>query len=81
MSGSAKVVDDRAKARELWNPILRAWFESADDPDLRLIHVDVEHAEYWDTPGGKVASLFALVKGAITGDGGDMESDVGSVSM
>lgn len=81
VTGSAEVVEDRAKAQELWNPILKAWFEGPDDPMLRLIRVDVEHAEYWDTPGGKVASLFALVKGAITGDGGDMNSDVGSVSM
>lgn len=81
VTGSAEVVDDRAQARALWSPILRAWFDSPDDPDLRLIRVDVEHAEYWDTPGGKVASLFALVKGALTGDGGSMQSDVGSVSM
>lgn len=81
VTGTAQVVEDRAKARELWSPLLKSWFEGPDDPMLRLIRVDVEHAEYWDTPGGKVASLFALVKGAITGDGGDMHSDVGSVSM
>ncbi|MEP7380954.1 MAG: pyridoxamine 5'-phosphate oxidase family protein [Gemmatimonadota bacterium] len=81
VTGRAQVVDDRVKARELWNPILRAWFESADDPDLRLIRVEVEHAEFWDTPGGKIASLFSLVKGAITGDGEKMNSDVGRVSM
>ncbi len=81
VTGHAQVVDDRAAARELWNPILRAWFDSPDDPNLRLIRVDVEHAEYWDTPGGKIASLFSLVKGAITGDGAHMNSDVGSVSM
>lgn len=81
VSGRAQVVDDRERAHDLWNPILKAWFDGPDDPELRLIRVDVEHAEYWDTPGGKIASLFSLVKGAITGDGENMNSDVGSVSM
>ena len=67
LTGEATVVQDIAKTHELWNPLLRAWFESADDPRIRLIRVDAESAEYWDTPGGKVASLISLVKSAVTG--------------
>ena len=81
MSGRAQVVNDRVRARDLWSPILKAWFDGPDDPDLRLIRIDVEHAEYWNTPGGKIASLFSLVKGAITGDGERMNRDAGSLSM
>ncbi|MBK6487289.1 MAG: pyridoxamine 5'-phosphate oxidase family protein [Gemmatimonadetes bacterium] len=81
VSGSAQVVDDRARARELWSPLLRGWFDSPEDPLLRLIRIDVEEAEYWDTPGGKVASLFSLLKGAITGDSGDNNADVGRVAL
>ena len=36
--------------------------------------VDVESAEYWDNPGGRVATVISLVKSKITGqpyDGGD----------
>lgn len=75
VSGTATVVNDRAKIADFWNPFMKAWFEGPDDPDIRLLRVEVEDAEYWDTPGGKVASLISLVKGAVTGDGSGMKSD------
>ena len=67
VTGTASVLDDRQKIHEFWSPFLRSWFESADDPTIRLLRIDVDEVEYWDTPGGKVASLYSLVKGAITG--------------
>ena len=33
-----------------------------------LIQVDSESAEYWDTPGGRVASVFSFVKAKATGE-------------
>ncbi len=79
--GTAEVDNDRDRMRSLWSPWMKAWFDSAEDPDLCLLRVSVDEGEYWDTPGGKVASLFSLVKGAITGDAGDMESDHGRVKL
>ncbi len=79
--GTATIDNDRDRMRAMWSAWMRSWFDSADDPNLCLMRIDVEDAEYWDTPGGKVASLMSLVKGAITGDGGDMESDHGRVSF
>jgi general stress protein 26 len=79
--GTAEVDNDRDRMRALWSPWMKSWFESAEDPDLCLLRVTVDEAEYWDTPGGKVASLFSLVKGAVTGDPGDMESDHGRVAF
>lgn len=79
--GTAKVDNDRERMRALWSPWMKAWFDSAEDPELCLLCVTVEEAEYWDTPGGKVASLISLVKGAVTGDAGDMESDHGRVKF
>ncbi|MBC7896780.1 MAG: pyridoxamine 5'-phosphate oxidase family protein [Cytophagaceae bacterium] len=81
LSGTAEVIDDRAKIRELWSPILKAWFDSAEDPNIRLIRVDVDEAEYWDTPGGKVASLIGLVKGMVIGKGADQNNDHGTVRI
>ena len=75
MSGEAEVLNDREKIRELWNPFLRAWFDDAEDPSIRLVRVSVEEAEYWDTPGGKVASLLSMAKAALTGTGSDMSSN------
>jgi general stress protein 26 len=79
--GTAEVDNDRDRMRAMWSPWMKSWFESAEDPDLCLLRITVEEGEYWDTPGGKVASLISLVKGAVTGDGGDMESDHGRVTF
>ena len=81
VSGTAEVVNDRAKIRELWNPIMRSWFDGAEDPNIRLIRVDVDEAEYWDTPGGKVASLIGLVKGVVMGKGADQNNEHGTLRL
>lgn len=69
VSGTARVIDDRAKARELWQPAHKAWFPGGvDDPDLRLIRVDVTGAEYWDSPSSAVVHLVGFVKAVATGE-------------
>lgn len=77
LTGSARVVEDDARKRELWNAVVEAWFpDGPDDPDVILLHVDADSAEYWDTPGGRVASLISFVKAKATGepyDGGENE--------
>lgn len=71
--GSAEVLNDRAKIKELWNPFYKAWFpDGLDDPTIRLIKIEVEEVEYWDSPGGKVASVLGFVKSLVTGDQSDM---------
>lgn len=77
LNGSAQVVDDRAKAKELWNTWVEAWMpQGPEDPSVVLIKVSPESAEYWDTPGGRVASVLSFVKAKVTGqpyDGGENE--------
>ncbi|MGD8194385.1 pyridoxamine 5'-phosphate oxidase family protein [Herbiconiux sp. P18] len=69
LTGTAGVVDDRAKVKELWGSTLEAWFpEGPDDPNVRLLKFTADGAEYWDSPGGKVATLFSLVKSKVTGE-------------
>jgi general stress protein 26 len=75
LTGEAAVVEDSARAHAMWNPLHKAWFTGPDDPTLRLVRIDVHEAEYWDTPGGKIASFLQLAKAAITGDRKDMEDD------
>jgi general stress protein 26 len=49
VSGSAELVRDRGKAESLWNDAMVTWFpKGLDDPDLALLKVTVEKAEYWD---------------------------------
>lgn len=74
MTGRGYVVDDHAKLEELWNTFAEAWLPGGpDDPNAVLIRVDVDRAEYWDTPGGKLASVISLVKSKLTGDTYDAE--------
>jgi general stress protein 26 len=79
LTGRAYVVDDRAKLEELWNTFAEAWLPGGpDNPDATLLRVDVDEAEYWDTPGGKVASLVSFAKTKLTGD--TYDADHGFVS-
>lgn len=77
LSGSAEVVDDVDKLKQLWSTFAEAWLPGGpEDPNAILIHVDVETAEYWDNPGGRVSSLISLAKSKATGkpyDGGENE--------
>jgi general stress protein 26 len=68
VSGTAELVTDPAKARELWNSAVEAWFpEGPEDPGVLLIKVHAEGAEYWDTPGGRVTTLLSYAKSRLTG--------------
>src|SRR4051794_6039088 len=54
LSGTAEVVDDLAKLKELWSTFAEAWLpEGPEDPNAILIHVDADFAQYWDNPGGR----------------------------
>jgi len=69
IDGSAEMVEDQAKKDELWNSWVEAWLpDGKTNPNVVLIKVDPHSAEYWDTPGGKVASLLSFVKAKVTGE-------------
>lgn len=69
LAGSAEVVDDAAKLKELWNPAVEAWFpDGPEDPNVTLLRVDALSGEYWDSPGGRVATIAAFVKQKVTGE-------------
>ncbi len=69
LSGTAQVVRDREKMQELWQPTLKAWFPGGlEDPNIALLQVTVEQAEYWDAPAGWVAKTMGLVKAVTTGE-------------
>jgi general stress protein 26 len=73
LTGQAVIVDDKVKARELWNPMMKSWFpKGLEDPELTLLKVDVSSAEYWDTPSGKMATLIGFSKVLLTGQQADV---------
>jgi general stress protein 26 len=77
LNGTARVVNDDAKKRELWNKVVEAWFPDGPDAGhIVLLKVEAESAEYWDTPGGRLASAFSFAKAKATGkpySGGENE--------
>lgn len=68
MSGIAELVRDRQKLADLWKPQLKAWFpKGLDEPDIALLKVNVEKAEYWDAPSSFVAHTIGFLKAVATG--------------
>ncbi|QXV64407.1 pyridoxamine 5'-phosphate oxidase family protein [Mucilaginibacter achroorhodeus] len=66
--GEAKVEDDKAKMKELWNPFVQAFFpEGLDDPKLTLLKVIPNDAEYWDSSSSRMVVLFNMLKARLTG--------------
>lgn len=77
VSGVADIVRDEQKMKELWKPILKAWFPNGlEDPELTLVRVRIEQAEYWDSPNSTVVQAVGFVKALVGGEsyeGGENE--------
>jgi general stress protein 26 len=68
LTGRAEIVRDRAKIKELWQPHLKAWFpDGVDTPDIALLKVSVERAEYWDSSQSMVAHAVGFISSLATG--------------
>jgi general stress protein 26 len=69
ISGRATLSRDRKLMEALWSKWVEVFFpKGIDDPDLVLLRVDIEKAEYWDAPGSSIGRLYALTKALTTGD-------------
>lgn len=69
VAGTAKLVDDPAKADELWSDALKAYFKRGrNDPDLALIRVRVATAEFWEGPSTGIGRMIAFLVARATRD-------------
>jgi len=66
VSGTANLSNDRAKIRELWSVAAQAFWETRDDPNIRVLKVRPHSAEFWDSPG-KVVTAVKMAAAAVTG--------------
>ncbi|MDQ6896484.1 MAG: pyridoxamine 5'-phosphate oxidase family protein [Actinomycetota bacterium] len=67
LGGTAAVVDDVAKKKELWNTFTEAWFpKGQDNPTVVVVKVSGDSAQYWDSPG-RVAMTMSMVKARVSG--------------
>jgi general stress protein 26 len=63
--GRVRMLRDPERARALWTQRLRPWFPSGlEDPDLGVLEVTVEEAQYWDVPTSRMQRLFGLAPGS-----------------
>ncbi|MGI9087372.1 MAG: pyridoxamine 5'-phosphate oxidase family protein [Chthoniobacterales bacterium] len=67
LNGTGTISRDKAKIKELWEPIVKTWFtEGVDDPRITVIKVAPTDGYYWDTKHGTaVAGIKMLVSAAI----------------
>ncbi len=64
LSGTAELVRDKSKIKEMWLPELKAWFpDGVDTPDIALLKIHGQKAEYWDGPSSMISHAVALLKG------------------
>ncbi|MBV9467624.1 MAG: pyridoxamine 5'-phosphate oxidase family protein [Abitibacteriaceae bacterium] len=73
MTGTAQLVRDKEKIKQWWKPELKAWFpQGPDEPEIALLKVNVQSAEYWDGTSSKVAFAIQMVKSLATGKQPDL---------
>ena len=69
ITGTAQVVTDRAKIKQLWSEGLRGWFpKGSDDPNIALLKVTIDKGEFWDTPNSTLLRAYAYAKAVVTGE-------------
>jgi len=78
--GIATPFRNPTKARELWNVHTEAWFPNGpEDPDLVLLRVSPQSAEYWDGPS-RLSYTLSLAKAIVTGDKIQINGDHGTLN-
>lgn len=72
--GFAAIITSEPKAREMWNEAAAAFYpDGPESKELVLIRVRPEGAQYWESPGGAISTVFQWAKAQLTGE----EIDVG----
>jgi general stress protein 26 len=73
ISGQARISEDMATKKSLFNALDKAWFPGgAEDPDLELVEIEIQHAEYWNVKESKATQLLKMATAAVTGERPDM---------
>lgn len=68
VTGHAELSTEQAPIDRMWDASVEAWFPGGrTDPNIRALIVHTDSAEYWDTPGSTIATVFSFVKSKVTG--------------
>ena len=68
IAGRSRLVHDQERMRRYWNPMVSAWFpKGLNDPDLALIEVEADSAQYWDSTSSNMRYLWEIASANLTG--------------
>jgi general stress protein 26 len=68
VSGQARISENMDTKKGLFNALAKAWFPGgAEDPDLELVELEIQHAEYWNIKESKSSQLLKMATAAVTG--------------
>lgn len=81
VKGKCEIVNDKEKIKELWSPVVKAWFpQGLEDPALALLKVDATEASYWDGSSSKFVVFYNIVKAIAKGETPD-EGEFGKLNV
>lgn len=77
ITGTARIVRDRALIDALWSKAWKVWFpKGKDDPALCVIVVDPDEGEFWDNSGYEgLKYMFKAAKAYLKGATPKLDSD------
>ncbi len=68
LSGIGEITEDKAKIKELWEPIVKVWFTEGEyDPRISVIKFTPQSGYYWDNKHGNLIAGAKMLAGAIVG--------------
>jgi general stress protein 26 len=59
---------DRERLDQIWGPIVSAWFDGKDDPQLKMLALDLKSAGIWASTGSALAFFWETAKANLDGD-------------
>jgi general stress protein 26 len=67
VQGTAVVVHDDHKVKQIWNPTYRAWFpKGRRDPEIVLVALRIARADYWLVPRSRLYRAAGAAKALLT---------------
>jgi general stress protein 26 len=82
VSGVAELVEDVQQKHRLWSKMNEAYFPNGpDDPDVALVRVRIQQADFWDVKESKMVQLFKMAGAAVTGHAPPQLGERGQVRM
>jgi len=68
LTGRADVLDDHARAAEIWKKTDEVWWSGPHDRNVRVLKFTPATAELWDGPASKAVAAFEFARARTTGE-------------